>query len=67
MYSWAVNQVKLERAIKWANDEKKAARISEVTEDIVKDRYVEYGGLLKEELEEIKTVGRKPKKIKKVK
>ncbi len=46
MYPWAVNKLKLERAIKTASDK---------TEEAIKARYIELGGLL---LTEIKKVGR---------
>lgn len=45
MYEWAVNKAKLERAVKWLKDHGK-----EVTEESVKTRYSEIGGLLNEKL-----------------
>lgn len=47
-YEWALNKIKLGRAVSWAKDQKKLDAKFEVTEEVVKERYVKLGGKLLE-------------------
>lgn len=48
MYQWAVNVVKLNRAIAYVRTESPTLKAADL-EDAVKERYVQLGGLLKED------------------
>lgn len=53
MYNWAVNKNKLTRAVKFVNDQVTFGKMPAVTEEAIKTRYIDLGGLVltQEEIE----------------
>lgn len=63
-YRWAVNEVKLDRAVNELEAEAKLDSKVKVTEEAIRERYLKYAGKVKE-VEEAEEVAEKPKRSKK--